>query len=81
MGAGDLLAAMRANPRDWQLADVVALCRLHGIACTPPRGGSHYKVKHPAVPAILTIPARRPIKPVYIRALVRFVEQVQEAMA
>jgi len=27
---------------------------------------------------ILTVPQRRPVKPVYIRRLVRFVEQVKE---
>ena len=28
---------------------------------------------------ILTIPARRPVKPVYIRKLVRFIDAVREA--
>jgi len=69
---------MRANPRDWRLVDVERLCTAFGIDCTPPRKGSHYKVKHRSVPAILTIPAHRPIKPVYIRELVRFVDAVRE---
>jgi hypothetical protein len=68
---------MRANPRDWQLSDVETLCAAFGISCTPPRGGSHHKIKHPQVPQILTIPSRRPIKPVYIRDLVKFVEAVR----
>lgn len=76
-----MLEAMRANPRDWRLQDVISLCRQHGIDCTPPQGGSHYKVKHQAVREILTIPARRPIKPVYIRHLVRFIDAVREAGA
>ncbi|MBX9858163.1 MAG: type II toxin-antitoxin system HicA family toxin [Sphingomonas sp.] len=80
MSRGDkLLDSMRTNPRDWRLEDVEALCRAEGIDCSPPRGGSHYKVKHQTVTEILTIPARRPIKPVYIRALVRFVEAVRES--
>ena len=70
---------MRANPRDWRIADVEALCAAEGIACTPPRKGSHYKVKHPRQKDILTIPAHRPIKPVYIRALIRFVDEVRGA--
>ncbi|WP_244466877.1 type II toxin-antitoxin system HicA family toxin [Devosia geojensis] len=66
---------MRQHPRgDWSIRDVVALCKEHGITCEPPRGGgSHYKVYHPARPEILTIPFKRPIKPVYIRKLVAFV--------
>ena len=42
-----------------------------------PRGGeSHWKVSDPTQPDILTIPQRRPVKPVYIRKLVRFVQEV-----
>jgi hypothetical protein len=45
----------------------------------PPRKGSHYKVKHVSHVEILTVPAHRPIKPVYILDLVRFIERVIEA--
>jgi hypothetical protein len=46
----------------------------------PPRGGgSHWKVSDPSQRDILTIPQRRPVKPVYIRRLVRFVQAVMEA--
>jgi hypothetical protein len=45
-----------------------------------PRGGeSHWKVSDPTQPDILTIPQRRPVKPVYIRKLARFVLAVMEA--
>ena len=77
--AGKLLDRMRENPRDWRIEDVITLCRGHGIECTPPRKGSHYKVKHASMIEILTIPAHRPIKPVYVRELVAFVDRVQEA--
>jgi len=53
------------------------LARAH--ITTPPRKGSHYKVSHGAMPMILTIPAHRPIKPVYVRDLVRFVDAVRES--
>ena len=75
--AEKLLAGMRANPRDWRIGDVERICAGFGVACTPPRAGSHYKVKHRAMPGLLTVPARRPIKPVYIRD-VAFVESVRE---
>ena len=78
MNADKLLERMRANPRDWRIADIERLCAAHGIACTPPRKGSHYKISHLGVPMILTIPAHRPIKPVYVRDLVRFVDSVRE---
>ncbi len=62
---------------DWTIGDVEAVCRDHGVICRPPRGGgSHYKVSHPSQRDILTIPSRRPVKPVYIRKLVRFIDAV-----
>lgn len=72
---------MRANPQgDWDISDVTAVCREHGIACESPRGGSsHYKVSHPSQVEILTVPFKRPIKPVYIRKLVAFVDAVENA--
>jgi hypothetical protein len=72
---------MKASPAgDWSINDVAALCREHGIECMPPSGGgSHWKVSHPSQRDILTVPNRRPVKAVYIRKLVRFVEQVQSA--
>ncbi|MGI4880697.1 MAG: hypothetical protein ACRYG4_24805 [Janthinobacterium lividum] len=67
---------MRANPRDWRIEDVASVCAAFGVGCTPPRNGSHYKIKHGDMASILTIPAHRPIKPVYIRDLVRFIDAI-----
>jgi len=74
------LDQMRVNPAgDWSIDDVAALCREHAIRCNPPSGGgSHWKVSDPTQRDILTIPSRRPVKPVYIRRLVRFVNAVRE---
>lgn len=76
MGKRDTLNKMRANPRDWRIQDIEQVCSAHGISCTAPAKGSHYKVKHSTQEEILTIPRDRPIKPVYIRKLVRFVDAV-----
>ena len=80
MPQASLLDRMRANPQaDWRIADIETLCRTHGVLCEPPRGGgSHYRVSHPDRSEKLTIPYKRPIKPVYIRALVRFIDAVRE---
>jgi hypothetical protein len=76
----DLLEAMRRNPQgNWTINDVEKLCAQNGVTCAAPRGGgSHYKVSHPRMVHILTIPSKRPIKPVYIRALVGFISIVRE---
>jgi hypothetical protein len=75
------LEAMRQNPQsDWKIVDVEALCKEYEINCSPHRGGSsHYKVSHPWLTEILTVPFKRPIKPVYIRQLVKFVDAVRNA--
>jgi len=73
------LEQMRRNPQgDWSIQDVKAVCKEAGVQCLPPRsGGSHYKVFHPAHPEILTVPFKRPIKAVYIRKLVAFIDEVK----
>ncbi|WP_395817974.1 type II toxin-antitoxin system HicA family toxin [Devosia sp.] len=74
------LEQMRTNPRaDWTIADVEALCREFDMLVEPPRGGgSHFKVHYPGLREILTVPSRRPIKPVYIRQLVRLIDLVRQ---
>jgi hypothetical protein len=54
------------------------VCRRFGLTCSAPRRGDHHKVSHPAVPEILTIPAHRPIKPVYIRRLVAMIDAIED---
>ena len=78
--AGKLLAAMKANPNaDWGIGDIEVVCRGYGIACKAPRRGSHYTLSHPGVAGHLTVPARRPIKGVYIRLLIGMIESLPEA--
>jgi len=73
--ASSLLERMRHNPAaDWTIRDVEAVCREHGLLFRAGRGTSHSHAKHPSAREILTIPAHRPIKPVYIRKLVRYIE-------
>lgn len=73
----DRLEQMRHNPKgNWTIRQILAVCFEHGLTCTPPRGGgSHHKVSHPQIARILTIPSRRPIKPIYIRKFVEFVDE------
>lgn len=75
------LERMRDSPGgDWTIADVSAVCREHGVTCQAPRGGgSHYKVSHPDIRDILTVPNRRPVKAIYIRKLVQFIDALRGA--
>ncbi len=64
--ANKLLSAMRANPRgDWKIDDVANVCRQLGIILHP--GGRHFVASSPLLAGHLAIPAKRPIKPIYIK--------------
>ena len=74
---GKTLDRMRANPKaDWRIEDVAKACREVGAQFIEPKSGSHYKVRDPHSGRKLPIPARKPIKPVYIVQLVRLLEEI-----
>jgi hypothetical protein len=75
--AGKTLEAMRANPLDWRIDDLKKVAKAFGVNVRE-TGGSHVYFTHAHVREGLSVPAQRPIKPVYIRAFVRFVDQVRE---
>jgi hypothetical protein len=74
--AAKLLEQMRRNPAgDWTIQDLKRICEHLGWDCLPPSGGgSHWKIVVPESETILTVPAKRPIKPIYIRKLTELVK-------
>lgn len=71
-----LLQAMRNNPRDWSMDQVLTVAQRYGFEVRS-SGGSHHVLSHPALGEALTVPARRPIKPIYIMRLLALIEQVK----
>jgi predicted RNA binding protein YcfA (HicA-like mRNA interferase family) len=67
------LAKMKANPRDWRIESFKSVADAHGVVYRQP-GGSHVIFRHPNG-AMLSVPARRPIKPVYVKKFVRLIEE------
>ena len=68
------LMRMRQNPKaDWHIDDLKAVARARNVEWRQP-GTSHVTFRHPDG-GKLTVPARKPIKPVYIRLFVEFVEK------
>jgi hypothetical protein len=63
---------MRANPADWRIESLKSVADAHGVAWRQP-GGSHVIFRHPNG-AMLSVPAHRPIKAVYVRKFVRLVD-------
>jgi len=78
--ATKLLEAMRRNPLDWRIEQFQTVARQYGVSVRC-EGGSHHVFSHPAVPDILSVPAHRPIKPVYVRQFVALVDKVKESQA
>ena len=67
------LAQMKANPLDWRIESLKSVADAFGLVYRQP-GGSHVIFRHPNG-GMLSVPARRPIKPVYVRKFVRLVEE------
>lgn len=67
-----LLEQMRANPNaDWTVSQVEKLAKEVGLHIRPSKGGSHNMIiSSPKEPFHLTVPFKRPIKPIYIKRLV-----------
>ncbi len=76
----DRLERMRRNPvGDWTIRDVEADCREYAVVCEPAGAAVRiYKVAHAEMAEKLTIPYKRPIKAVYIRKLVAFIDAVRK---
>ncbi len=68
-----LLNQMRSNPHDWQIDILKKLARRFNIEWRQP-GTSHVTFRHPNG-AKITVPAHKPIKPIYIKKFIRFIEE------
>ena len=72
-----LLEQMKNNPKDnWNIATLKSIADYYGIDYAD-NGTSHLVFRHPDG-AHLTVPAHRPIKPVYIRLFTKFIEAIIE---
>lgn len=72
-----LLEAMRNNPRDWRIDDLISVAQQLEIECRN-HGGSHHIFSYPGVEDDVSVPAHRPIKPIYIRQFLILVDSVKE---
>lgn len=75
--ATKLLDAMHRNPLDWRIEQFQTVARQFGVSVRC-EGGSHHVFSHPMLPDIVSVPAHRPIKPIYVRQFVALVGKVKE---
>ena len=71
-----LLEKMRRNPRDWRIEDLEALALRYGLEVRQP-SGSHAVFFHEATGKQLSVPAKRPIKPIYITAFLALLDEIE----
>jgi len=64
---------MKANPLDWRIESLMSVGEAFGLVYRQP-GESHVIFRH-SNGGMLSVPAGRPIKPVYVRKFVRLVEE------
>lgn len=69
------LSKMRDNPRDWQIADLELIADRFRVTIRKGKG-SHVTFGHPNWTEILTVPAHRPIKPIYIKKFVMLINSL-----
>jgi hypothetical protein len=74
--ADKLLDRMKNNPRDWRIENLITVAGAYGLEVRN-HGGSHHIFSFPGIELAVSVPAHRPIKPVYIRQFVTLVEQAR----
>ena len=70
------LEQMRINPRDWRIETLIAVAAKYSIEVRN-HGGSHHVFSFPGIELAVTVPAHRPIKPVYIKQFVALIDQIR----
>jgi hypothetical protein len=75
--ADKMLQKMRQNPRDWLITDIKNVADSLNIEWIHD-GGSHVIFRSP-FGEHLSIPARRPIKPIYITKFLALAASIKEA--
>jgi hypothetical protein len=75
--ADKILNKMRTNPKDWRLDALESVATRFSIKVRK-SGGSHVVFSHPDSDIVVTVPAHRPIKPIYIRQFLVLIDELVE---
>ena len=66
---------MRDNPRDWRIVSLETIAKRLDIQVRK-SGGSHVVFMHKDSEIVVTVPAKRPIKPVYIDQFLALINDI-----
>jgi hypothetical protein len=78
--AGKTLLSLRKNPKGWRIEELQKVAGENGVDWRRPgRGGSHVIFSAAGVREIVSVPAKRPIKPVYIKQFLALIDAAEGA--
>ncbi|MCK5720511.1 MAG: type II toxin-antitoxin system HicA family toxin [Thiomargarita sp.] len=66
---------MRNNPKDWRIDSLETIAKKLDIQVRK-SGGSHVVFMHENSDIVVTIPAKRPIKPIYINQFLALINDI-----
>jgi hypothetical protein len=72
--AAKILSRMRNNPAGWRIEDLKTVADRFDVDYRQP-GTSHVTFRHRSG-AKLTVPARKPIKPIYVKKFLELIDEV-----
>ena len=79
MAAGKTILKMRKSQVGWRIEELQMVAEANRVEWRRPgRGGSHVIFSVPGVREIVSVPARRPIKPVYIKQFLALIDALGE---
>jgi len=68
---------MQNNPLNWRIDDFELVAKYFGFGKIEAKG-SHTKFYHDKAVEILVVPVKRPIKPIYVKQLIKMIEKIGE---
>ncbi len=71
-----LIDKLRNNPKNTNIDMIRKILDYYGLIYLWGKG-DHLNVKHPTINYILTIPAHKPIKPIYIKRLLKMIDELE----
>ena len=67
---------MRNNPVNWRIESLEAVARSLDMNIRK-SGGSHVVFEHEGSDILVSVPTRRPIKPVYVKQFIELIDDIE----
>ena len=71
-----LLEKMRRNPHDWRIEQISTVAKQYNVTVRK-TSGSHVIFSHPEWIELLSVPAHKTIKPIYIKKFIKLIELLE----